>query len=59
MKQLKYLKYMPLHPRKGERKVQSEKPASGLATSNLMMSRAEVERRGGADVNSGHNLQIK
>jgi hypothetical protein len=51
---------MPVTSEEGrECKMQSEKPASGLATSNLVMSRAEVERRGGADVNSGHNLQIK
>jgi hypothetical protein len=37
-----------------EREVKLKKPTLGLATPNLEMSRAEVERRG-ADV-SGHNL---
>jgi hypothetical protein len=31
---------------------------SGLATSDLMMSRAEVERRSGIDINSGHDLLV-
>jgi hypothetical protein len=36
-----------------EREAQPEKPAPGLACLNLMMLRAEVERRGGASVDSG------
>jgi hypothetical protein len=36
--------------------VQQEKPAPGLATSNLVMSRAEVKDRGGAGVDSGYDL---
>ena len=35
--------------------MQPEKPATGLATPDLVMSRAEVERRGGAGVDSGHD----
>ena len=38
------------------REVQPEKPAPGLATPDLVMSRAEVEHRGGADIDSGHDL---
>ena len=38
--------------------MQSEKPTQGLATPNLVMSRVEVERCGGAGVDSGHNLMV-
>jgi hypothetical protein len=36
--------------------VRSEKPASGMATPDLVMSRAEVERSGGANVDDVHGL---
>jgi hypothetical protein len=39
-----------------EHEVQLEMPAPGLATANLVMSQAEVERRSGAGVDSGHDL---
>jgi hypothetical protein len=38
-----------------ECEVQPEKPALGLATPDLVMSRAKVELRGGAGVDSGHD----
>jgi hypothetical protein len=38
--------------------VHLEKPAPGLATLDLMMSRDEVECRGGAGVDSGHDLLV-
>jgi hypothetical protein len=38
--------------------VQPEKPAPGLTTLDLVMSRAEFERRCGADVDSGHDLLV-
>jgi hypothetical protein len=41
-----------------ERRVQPEKPALGLATPDLVMSRAKVERRGGAGVDSGQDLPV-
>jgi hypothetical protein len=56
MKHLKHLKHT-LATR--EREVRPEKPALGLAIPNLMMSRAEVERRGGAGVDSGHDLLVR
>jgi hypothetical protein len=39
-----------------EHEVQLEKPTPGLATPNLMMSQAEVERRYSVGVDSGHDL---
>jgi hypothetical protein len=41
-----------------ECKVQPEKPALGLATPDLGMSLAEVERCDGADVDNGHDLLV-
>jgi hypothetical protein len=41
-----------------EREVQPEKPASGLATPDLVMSPDEVERRGGVGIDSGHDLLL-
>jgi hypothetical protein len=41
-----------------ERELQPKKPAPGLATRDLVMSRAEVERRGGAGIDSGHDLVV-
>jgi hypothetical protein len=38
--------------------VQPEKPAFGLTTSDLVMSRAEIKRRGSAGVHSGHGLLV-
>jgi hypothetical protein len=38
-----------------EHEVQQEKHTPGLATSDLVMSLAEVERRGGTGVNNGHD----
>jgi hypothetical protein len=38
--------------------VQPEKLALGLATPDLVMSRAEVERRGGAGVDNSHDLLV-
>jgi hypothetical protein len=59
MKHLKHLKHMLATSEEGrEREVQLEKPAPSLATPDLVMSRAEVEHRSGADVNSGHDLLV-
>jgi len=63
MKHLKYLKHTlatrACNIKEGrEREVQPEKPTPGLDTPDLVISRAEVERRGGADVNSGHDLLV-
>jgi hypothetical protein len=44
--------------KKRERKVQTKKPTPSLATPDLVMPGAEVERRGGAGVNSGHDLLV-
>ena len=38
--------------------MQPEKPAPGMATPDFVMSQAEVERRGGAGVDSGHDLLL-
>jgi hypothetical protein len=38
--------------------VQLEKPALGLATLDLVMSRAEIKHRGSAGVHSGHGLLV-
>jgi hypothetical protein len=38
--------------------VQPEKPAPSLASTDLVMSRAKVERRSVADVDSGHDLLV-
>ena len=38
--------------------MQPEKCAPGLGTADLVMSRAEVECRGGAGVDSGHDLLV-
>ena len=38
--------------------MQPEKPTLGLATPDLMMSRAEVERCGDAGVNNDHDLLV-
>jgi hypothetical protein len=41
-----------------EREVQLEKPPPGLATPDLVISQAEVERRDGASVDSDHDLLV-
>jgi hypothetical protein len=41
-----------------EREVQPKKLALGLATLDLVMSRAEVERRGVAGVDNGRDLLV-
>jgi hypothetical protein len=41
-----------------EHDVQPEKPAPGVATLDLVMSRAKVESRGGAGVDDGHDLPV-
>jgi hypothetical protein len=41
-----------------EREVQLEKPPPGLATPDLMISRAEVEHCDGASVDSDHDLLV-
>jgi hypothetical protein len=56
MKHLRHLKYTLATSEEGrEREVEPKKLALGLATSDLVMSRAKVESRGGAGVNSGHD----
>jgi hypothetical protein len=59
MKHLKYLKHILTTSEKGrEREVQPKKPALSLATLDLVMSRAKVERRGNASVDNGHDLLL-
>ena len=63
IKHLKHLKHTLQHAlatsEEGRvREVQPEKPALGLATQDLAMSRDEVKRRGGVDVDSGHGLLV-
>jgi hypothetical protein len=41
-----------------EREVRPEKLAPGLATPDLVMSRAEVEHRGSTGVDNGHDLLV-
>jgi hypothetical protein len=41
-----------------EHEVQPKKHTLGLATSDLVMSRVEVQRRGGTGVDSGHDLLV-
>ena len=56
---MKHLKHMFVTSEEGrEREVQPEKPAPGLATPDLVVSRAEVERRSDAGVDSGHDLLV-
>jgi hypothetical protein len=56
---MKHLKHTLATSEEGrEREVQPEKPAPGLATLDLVMSRAEVEHHGDAGVDSGHNLLV-
>jgi hypothetical protein len=59
MKHLKHLQHTLATSEEGrEREVQPEKPTPGLATPDLMTSRAEVERCGSTGVGNGHDLLV-
>ena len=59
MKHQKHLEHTSAASEKGrECEVQSKKPAPGLATPDLVMYRAEVERCGDTGVDSGHDLLV-